>query len=82
MTEGSNRKLFLTIKDLLHRLYEEPDNTLVVTLALLVTGVFLGRHVQLWQIALWVPLPIQLTSIVRRFERFGSRPQGGCEGLL
>jgi hypothetical protein len=70
MVQGSNRKLFLTIKDLLHRLYEEPDNHLVVTLALMVVGVFLGRHVQLWQIALWVPLPIQLTSIVRRFERF------------
>jgi len=75
MVQGSNRKLFLTIKDLLHRLYEEPDNSLVVTLALMVVGVFLGRHVQLWQIALWVPLPIQLTSIVRRFERFVADPR-------
>lgn len=70
MVQGSNRKLFLKIKDMLHGLYEEPDNRLVVTLALMVVGVFLGRHVQLWQIALWVPVPIQLTSIVRRFERF------------
>lgn len=40
----------------------------------MVTGVFLGHHVQLGEIALWVPLPIQLTSIVRRFERFVADP--------
>jgi hypothetical protein len=42
---------------------------------MMVTGVFLGRHVQLWEIALWVPLSIQLTSIVRRFERFLADPR-------
>lgn len=70
MVQSPNRQLFLKIKDVLHQVYEEPENHLIVTLALMVAGLFLGRHVQLWQIALWVPLPIQLTSIVRRFERF------------
>lgn len=70
MYHGSNQHLFTTIKGLLHRLYEETDNSQIVTLAMMITGVFLGRHVQLWEIALWVPVPIQLTSIVRRFERF------------
>jgi hypothetical protein len=70
MVSSPNRQLFLKIRDILHQLYEEPENHLIVTLALMVAGIFLGRHVQLWQIALWVPLPIQLTSIVRRFERF------------
>lgn len=75
MVQGNNRQLFLKIKDILQHLYEEPENHLVVTLALMVTGMFLGRHVQLWQIALWVPLPTQLTSIVRRFERFVADPR-------
>lgn len=73
-----NRKLFLHIRDLLHKTYKganRPDKYLVVTLALMVTGLFLGRHVQLWQIALWVPLNIQLHSIVRRFERWVADPE-------
>jgi len=47
---------------------------LVVTLALMVTGLFLGRNVQFWELALWMPTPIQLTSAVRRFERFVADP--------
>ena len=50
-------------------------NFLLNTLAMMVTGLFLGRHVQLWEIALWVPLPVQLTSLVRRFERFVADPR-------
>lgn len=70
-----NRKLYLHIRDLLHQLYTEPpENHLIVTLAMMTTGLFLGQHVQLWQIALWVPLDVQLTSIVRRFERFVADP--------
>jgi hypothetical protein len=72
-----NRKLFLHIRDLLHKIYKgasRPDKYLVVTLALMVTGLFLERHVQLWRIALWVPLNIQLHSIVRRFERWVADP--------
>lgn len=48
---------------------------LVETLALLLTGVFLGRHVQLWELALWAPQSIQLTSVVRRFARFLADPR-------
>ena len=74
MFQGSHRHLLAQIKGLLHRLYEEPNNSQVTTLAMMITGLFLGRHVQLWEIALSVPLPIQLTSIVRRFERFVADP--------
>ena len=70
----TNRQLFLQIRDLLHTLHEEPENHLVVTLALMVTGLFLGRNVQFWELALWMPTPIQLTSAVRRFERFVADP--------
>jgi len=70
MVHGTNQHLFNHIKGLLQRLHEEVDNSHIVTLAMMVTGVFLGRHVQLWEMALWVPVPIQLTSLVRRFERF------------
>ena len=73
-----NRKLFLHIRDLLQKTYKGAnrlDKYLVVTLAWMVTGLFLGRHVQLWQIALWVPQNIQLHSIVRRFERWVANPE-------
>lgn len=70
-----NDKLYQHIRDLLHSLYKEPPaDHLMVTLAMMTTGLFLGHHVQLWQIALWVPLDIQLTSLVRRFERFVADP--------
>ncbi len=64
-----NLKLFLHINSLLTMLHEE-DNHHLTTLALMVTGLFFGRHVQLWMIALWCPRDVQLLSIVRRFERF------------
>jgi hypothetical protein len=70
----TNRQLFLQVRDLLHHLHEEPENHLVVTLALMVTGLFLGRNVQFYELALWMPTPIQLTSAVRRFERFVADP--------
>jgi hypothetical protein len=41
---------------------------------MMLTGLFLGRHVQLWQMAVWAPLGIQLPSIVRRFERWIADP--------
>lgn len=72
-----NRKLFLKINETLHGVYwghNKPANHLLVTLSLMVTGIFLGNHVQLYQIAIWVPLNIQLLSIVRRFERFVENP--------
>jgi len=78
----TNRQLFLQIRDLLHHLHEEPENHLVVTLALLVTGLFLGRNVQFWELALWMPIPIQLTSAVRRFERFVADPAVDAAALF
>ena len=66
----ANQQLYLETKNLLDSLHKDPANFLLNTLAMMVTGLFLGRHVQLWEIAVWVPVPIQLTSIVRRFERF------------
>jgi hypothetical protein len=71
----SNQQLYGHVKNLLHRWHKDPDNFLLNTLAMMVTGLFLGRHVQLWEIALWVPVPIQLTSLVRRFERFVADPR-------
>ena len=69
------KKLFPYIKDLLNNVYLEPlPAHLMTTLAMMITGLFLGRHVQLYEIALWVPLNIQLTSLVRRFERFVDDP--------
>lgn len=64
-----NLKLFLHINELLTTLHEE-NNPRLSTLALMVTGLFFGRHVQLWNIALWCPWDVQLLSTVRRFERF------------
>jgi hypothetical protein len=40
----------------------------------MLTGLFLGRHVQLWHIGVWVPVNICLLSIVRRFERWVADP--------
>lgn len=70
MHKGTNQTLYEFNKELLESIYEEVDNPLVQTLAMLVTGLLLGRHVQLWMLAIWLPFPIQLTSQVRRFERF------------
>jgi hypothetical protein len=78
----TNRQLFLQIRDLLHHLHEEPENHLVVTLALMGTGLFLGRNVQFWELALWVPTPIQLTRAVRRFERFVADPAVDAAALF
>ena len=46
----------------------------MVTLVMMLTGLFLGRYVQLWQITVWVPVSIQLPSIVRHFERWVAEP--------
>ncbi len=75
MPSGTNQKLYEFNKELLETLYEKPGDSLVKTLAMMVTGLLLGRHVQLWMIALWLPFAIQLTSLVRRFERFLADPR-------
>lgn len=69
MIDGPSRRLHLFTKDLLGKLYEEPKNRLVNTLAQMVTGVILGHHCQLWMIAIFLPFDVQLSSTVRRFER-------------
>ena len=46
----ANQQLYLQVKNLLHRWHKDPDNHLLNTLAMMVTGLFLGRHVQLWEI--------------------------------
>ncbi|NIN35041.1 MAG: IS4 family transposase [Gammaproteobacteria bacterium] len=69
-----NQQLYLEMKALLQKAYQGQNQTiadhLLKTLAMLVTGVILGPHVQLYAIALCVPLPIKLLSIVRRFSGF------------
>ena len=71
-----NLKLYPHLKGLLLNLYQTDrlPKHLIVTLAMMLTGLFLGRHVQLWQMAVWVPVSIQLPSIVRRFERWVAEP--------
>ncbi|MGB9872385.1 MAG: hypothetical protein ACPLYD_12065, partial [Anaerolineae bacterium] len=68
--------LYLFLKGWLLDLYkgERIPKHLVVTLAMMLTSLFLGRHVQLWQMAIWVPVNICLPSLVRRFERWMADP--------
>ncbi len=69
----TNRKLYSFHKGFLRDIYEGQciPKYLITTMAMMLTGLFLGRHVQLWQIAtIWVPINILLPSIVRRFERW------------
>lgn len=67
-------QLFKRNRDWLRGIYKgrnrQIEKHLVVTLAMMVTGVLLGPHVQLFAIAMCVPCDVKLTSIVRRFERF------------
>jgi len=63
-----NLKLFLHINNLLTTIHGK--NHRLTTLSLMVTGLFFGRHVQLWMMALWCPWDVNLLSTVRRFERF------------
>lgn len=74
---STNQQLYVHNYRLLTKMYERKlfPRHLIMTLALMLTGLFLGRHVQLWELALWAPLPIQLNSIIRRFERFLADPR-------
>jgi hypothetical protein len=60
----------------------EEDTPILETLALMITGLFLGKHVQLWAIALWVPKNILLLSIVRQMERFVSNAKVDVEKIF
>lgn len=67
-----NQEMYICMRDYLQEMYRpaKVNETLVKTLAMMITGMLLGPHVQLFAIAMWVPLLIKLPSIVRRFERF------------
>jgi hypothetical protein len=73
--QPANQGLYEHNKAFLEKIHADQDKALTATLAMLVTGLFLGRHVQFWSIALWLPFDIQLTSLVRRFERFVADPR-------
>jgi hypothetical protein len=72
----TNYALYSFLKDLLQDLYtgQRMPKRLITTMAMMLTGLFLGRHVQLWQMAVWVPINILLPSLVRRFERWLADP--------
>jgi len=69
-----NQKLYLEMKQFLQKAYQgqnqEVADHLLKTLAMMVTGVLLGPHVQLYAIAMCVPVSIKLPSLVRRFSGF------------
>jgi len=64
------RQLFLHVRGWICGRHTKPVNPVLETLALLVRGLSLGRSAQLWEIAVWIPWDIQLTSGVRGFERW------------
>lgn len=70
----ANQQLYLAMKTILQKAYQGQNqpvaDPLLKTLAMMVTGVILGPHVQLYAIAMCVPLPIKLPSLVRRFSDF------------
>jgi hypothetical protein len=74
---NSNKALYIWIRDLLKNVYADKniDHKFVKVLAMMITGMILGPHVQLFAIAMCVPLMIKLPSIVRRFERFVANDQ-------
>lgn len=69
-------KLYSFLKGFLRDIYKGQciPRHLITTMAMMLTGLFLGRHVQLWHKAIWVPVNILLPSIVRRFERWVANP--------
>jgi hypothetical protein len=69
---NTNQALCVWLEDFLQNIYVDKniDNVYVKTLAMMITGMLLGPHVQLYAIAMCVPLLLKLPSIVRRLERF------------
>ncbi len=70
----TNQALYLWTKSYLLTLFPDYQTKRqqkpIKTLSMMITGIMLGPHIQLFAIAMCVPLHIQLLSIVRRFERF------------
>jgi hypothetical protein len=73
----SHQALYLWLRDFLQDLYtpENIDEALLKTLAMMLAGMLLGPHVQLFAIAMCIPLPIKLSSLVQRLERFVANEQ-------
>jgi len=71
----SNQQLLDYIKQLLLKTTNTFTPELTITLAMMVTGLFLSQHVQLHSIAIFLPLDIKLLSIIARFERFVADPR-------
>lgn len=69
---NNNLALYLTIKEQRQAVYvdQKIKGTVIKTLAMMITGMLLGPHVQLFAIAMCIPLDITLPSLIRRFERF------------
>lgn len=69
---ASNASLYNRIEKLLIETYTGYNIKIgiIKTLALMVTGMLIAPHVQLFAIAMCVPLLIKLSSITRRMERF------------
>jgi hypothetical protein len=67
-----NQALYAWLRDYLQEIYRpfKVNDALIKTLAMMITGMLLGPHVQLFAIGMCVPLLIKLPSLVRRFERF------------
>jgi hypothetical protein len=61
-------------RDLLQGVYaghgRSVDTWVIKTLALMITGMLLGPHVQLFAIAMCLPIAAKPTSLTRRLERF------------
>jgi hypothetical protein len=74
---NSNQALYIWNRDFLQSIYADKniEPIYIKTLAMLITGMLLGPHVQLFAIAMCVPLLIKLPSLVRRFERFVANEQ-------
>ncbi len=70
----TNQALYLWTKSYLLTFFPDrktkQQQKSIQTLAMMITGMLLGPHVQLFAIAMCVPIDVQLLSIVRRFERF------------
>lgn len=82
----ANQHLYLEIKRLLQNAYhgqnQQIPEHLLKTMAMMVTGVLLGPHVQLYAIAMCVPVPIKLVSLVRRFRGFAADRQVDVPALF
>ncbi len=59
---NSNKALYIWIRELLKNMYADKniDHKFVKVLAMMITGMILGPHVQLFAIAMCVPLMIKL----------------------